>query len=180
MTIKVKLRNFYKEATLHVRVFWAAIKAFLGIIPPIAPVGRLYAEHITHSGTKDLGLISTKVVTNVGVAFIVDAFQNLAEVDLMKYHAAGISINAESQTDTQLGAEQESRAIGTSEEGATANVYKTVATIPYTAAHAITEHGIFSDPALGTLLDRSVFSPINVDAGESVKFTYELTFAAGS
>ena len=47
----------------------------------------------------------------------------------------------------------------------------------FDATAAIVEHGIFSQAATGggTLLDRSVFSAINVASGDSIQFTYDLT-----
>lgn len=181
MNAKVKLKSFWEESKLHVRLFWVAIKAFLGLTDKITPIGRLYATLIKADGVnEDLGLISTKVVTTAGVNYIVDAFQNTTELENMKYHASGTGVAAEAVGDTALGTEVATRATGTTAEGASANIYQTVGTIPYTATLAITEHGILSAAAVGTLLDRSVFSAINVNNGDSIEFTYELTFPAGS
>lgn len=140
-----------------------------------------YAKVIRASGgVEDLGLIAKhKVVTNAGVAYIVDAFQNLVELEAVRYHGSGTGTIAESATDTALQTEVGSRATGTTEEGASANIFKSVATISYSGSYAITEHGIFSAPTSGTLLDRSVFSAINVGNGDSIQFTYECTINAG-
>jgi hypothetical protein len=129
--------------------------------------------------TEDLGVICRNEVTDTGVAFIVDAFQNSTELETMKYHGCGTDNTAEDQTDTALGAEVETRGTGTTTEGATANIYKTVGTVNITATRAIVEHGVFSASTSGVLLDRSVFSVINVDNGDSIEFTYELTLTAG-
>jgi hypothetical protein len=69
----------------------------------------------------------------------------------------GTGAVAENVTDTALGTQVETRATGTQVEGASANIYRTVATITATASRAITEHGVFSASTGGTLLDRSVF-----------------------
>ena len=48
---------------------------------------------------------------------------------------------------------------------------------------AITEHGVFSQAATGggVLLDRSLFSVVNVvAAADSIVATYDLTFPSGS
>ena len=49
---------------------------------------------------------------------------------------------------------------------------------------AITEHGVFdqASTAGGTLLDRTLFSVINLSGagGDTLESTYELTFTAGS
>jgi len=148
--------------------------------------GLAYAEgalsatvHRANGEDEELGVICRNEVTDTGVAFIVDAFQDSAELELMKYHAAGTDNTAEDQTDTALIAEVETRGTGTTTEGATANIYKTVGTVDITATRAIVEHGVLSASSSGTLLDRSVFSVINVDNGDSIEFTYELTLTAG-
>jgi hypothetical protein len=175
----MNMREFWQELKLRTRVIKAAVVSiFAG---EVTPVGRLYATRINADGTRDrLGLISTKVVTDAGVAFIVDAFQAAATLANMKYHGSGTSGTAENVTDTALGVEVESRATGTTAEGATANIFQTVATISYTATRSIVEHGIFSASTAGTLLDRSVFASIGVVSGDAIEFTYELTFPAGS
>lgn len=142
--------------------------------------GELRAVH-THADGRcvDYGVICRRVVTTAGVGFITDAFQNLVELELMNYHASGTGTTAEAVGDTTLVTEAATRVAGTQSEPS-ANVYRTVATIPYTGTLAITEHGIFSAAAAGVLLDRSVFSPINVISGDSVAYTFSLTISAGS
>jgi hypothetical protein len=46
---------------------------------------------------------------------------------------------------------------------------------------AITEHGIFSQAAVGggVLLDRSLFSAINLVSGDGLQTQYDLTFTSG-
>ena len=160
------------------RVIWKSISTFG---KDVTYVGRLYLKHHKADGdTVDYGLVSTKVVTTAGVNFIVDAFQNSTEVENLKFHGSGTDSTAENAADTALGVEVESRATGTTTEGASANIYKTVGTVAYTATRTITEHGIFSASTAGTLLDRSVFAGIGVNNGDSIEFTYELTFPSGS
>ena len=138
------------------------------------------------------GTLSTRVVTTAGVGFIVDAFQNLVEVENMQFHGFGTGTTAEAAGDTALVTEEttqynpdSTRPTGTRTEGASANIYRTVGTYSPDAGgtRAITEHGIFSQAATGggVLLDRSVFSAVNLVAGsDSLQVTYELTFTAGS
>lgn len=135
----------------------------------------------------DLGLASLRVVTDTGVAFIVDAFQNIVELEIMKFHGIGTTNTAENQTQTALAAElttvynpDNTRATGTTIEGATANVYRTVGTNTVDGAAAIVEHGIFSQAATGggVMIDRSIFTVVNLASGDSLQSTYDLTFAA--
>lgn len=175
----MNIRTLWQELKLHGRVVAAAVTSLWG--GDIVPVGRLYATRIRADGVREcLGLISTKMITDAGVAFIVDAFQGAAAVENMKYHGSGVGAVAENVTDTTLGAEVETRATGTTAEGASANIFQTVGTVNYTATRSITEHGIFSASSAGTLLDRSVFTSIGVVNGDAIEFTYELTFPAGS
>lgn len=128
----------------------------------------------------DLGVASRRLITTTGAGFIVDAFQNLVELDAMNYHDSGTGTNAESAGDTGLQTPAgPARVTGTQSEG-TSVQYKTVGVISYTSSLAITEHGIFSASTSGVLLDRSVFTAINVVNGSQIEFTYTLTVDTGT
>lgn len=147
----------------------------------VFPTGRLYVKHNRLDGSvDDYGLVSTKLVTDAGVAYIVDAFQNITEVENMKFHGSGTGGTAEAAGQTALVTEVATRTSGTTTEGASANIYRTVGAISYSGTFAITEHGVFSASSAGTMLDRSLFAAINVISGDSIQFTYELTFPSGS
>ncbi len=130
--------------------------------------------------TINKGVIARRCVTTAFVNFLVDKLQATGDINVFKYHDCGIGTTGEDEDDTALetpwgGA----RVSGTQVEGSSGNIYKSVATIEFTSAKAITEHGIFSAATAGTLIDRSVFSVINVDTNVSIEFTYELTCNAG-
>lgn len=136
----------------------------------------------------DLGVVSCRVVTTTGCGFIVDAFQNLVELENMKYHGFGTGSNAEAAGNTALHTEltteyavNSTRPTGTTTE-ASATVYRTVATLSPDASCSITEHGIFdqASTAGGVLLDKSLFTAIALVSGDSLQTTYDLTFTAGS
>jgi hypothetical protein len=136
----------------------------------------------------DLGLASLRVVTDAGVAYIVDAFQNSVELENMKYHGFGTGTTNEAVGDTALVTElttqyatDNTRPTGTLTEGATGNIFRTIATLSPDASAAITEHGIFSQAANsgGTLLDRSKFAAVNLVSGDSLQATYDLTLSSG-
>lgn len=140
---------------------------------------------------EDHGIVSRRVVTNAGVAFIVDAFQNSVEVESLHFHGIGTGVAAEAVGDTALGTEltteynpNSTRATGSTTEAA-ANIYQTVGTNTLdSGTPAITEHGVFdqASTAGGTLLDRSVFSAINLNGGngDGLQSDYRLTLTAGS
>lgn len=153
--------------------------------------GQLSLAVIRGDGkVEDYGLASLRVVTTAGVNFIVDAFQNTTEVENLKFHGIGTGVAAEAVGDTALGTElttqynpDSTRATGTTTEGASANIYRTVGTNTLdSGTPAVTEHGVFSASSAGTLLDRSVFSAINLNGanGDGLQSTYDLTFTAGS
>lgn len=153
--------------------------------------GRLWAKYIPADSeleSIDFGLVSLRVVTTAGVNFIVDAFQNTAELENLKYHGIGTGTNSEAVGDTALQTElttqynpDSTRATGSTTEGGQTYIYRTVGTNTVDSGVAITEHGIFSQAATGggTLLDRSQFAAINLGNGDSLQTTYDLTFSAG-
>jgi hypothetical protein len=135
----------------------------------------------------DYGVLSRRVVTDAGVAYIVDAFQNLTELENMKYHGFGTGSTAEAASQTALITElttqyvSDVRPTGSTTE-ASAAVYRTVATLSPDSGGtiAVTEHGVFSASSAGTLLDRSVFSAVNlVASSDSLQATYDLTLSSG-
>jgi hypothetical protein len=158
--------------------------AVSGLVGVTAVVSRLDAVLVRADGTRlNLGLLSPRVITNAGVAFLVDDWDNGAtEIADMNYHDSGTGTTAENATDTGLvtPAGPTTRATGTKSQPS-ANVLRSVGTINYSGTLAITEHGIFSQAsrAGGTLWDRSVFSAINVVSGDSIQFTYDCTVTAG-
>lgn len=138
---------------------------------------------------EDLGFAGYRVVTTAGAGFIVDAFQDTVELENMKFHGIGTGNTAESASDTDLETEittqyetDNTRPTGTTTEGASANIYRTVATITVDGSVAATEHGVLSDASVGSgvLLDRTVFAVVNLAASDSLQASYELTFPAGS
>lgn len=125
----------------------------------------------------DYGTVCYRVITDAGVAFIVDDWDgSVTDITNLKYHGSGTGTTAEAVGDTALVTESttalnpdSTRATGTASQPA-ANQYRSVGTVTYDATAAITEHGIFSQAATGggTLWDRSVFSAINVASGDSI------------
>lgn len=170
---------------------WSFIKGWLAVYigVPLARTlglmtayGKLEATLIKSDGTRiNYGLLGYRVVTTAFVSFVVDQLQTETSVfGDFKYHDAGVGTTAENITDTAIETtDGESRATGTQTESA-ANAYRSVGTISYTSTKAVTEHGLFNDATTGTLMDRTVFTAVNVVSGDSIQFTYTLTLTAGS
>lgn len=203
LTTGRKLHSFLKEFGLHLRL--AGVGFYRGLVlgTGIFGVARLHATKIKcmcgqpkyHLGYicpvaryENLGLLSTKVITDAGVAFLVDDWDNNGtDLTNLNFHGCGTGTTAEDQTQTALVTEcttvlnpDNTRATGTRSQPA-ANQYRTVGTPSFDGAAAVTEHGIFSQAATGggTMWDRSVFSAINVASGDSIQFTYTCTVSAG-
>lgn len=151
--------------------------------------GRLSLAVIRKDGgIEDLGLASFRVVTDAGVAAIVDAFQGTFTLSNLKYHGLGTTNTAEAASQTTLAAElttqynpDNTRATGNLGEGATANIFRTVGTNTVDASVAIVEHAVFSQAATGggTMLDRSIFASVSLSNADSLQTTYDLTFSSG-
>lgn len=133
------------------------------------------------------GVVGYRVITSAGVGFIVDAWQNLVEMENMKYHGCGTGTTAEASGDTALVTESttalnpdSTRATGTQSEPSSVSL-KSSGTVTFDASAAITEHGLFSQAATGggVLFDRTVFSAVNVVSGDSIQFDYTVTLSAG-
>ena len=151
----------------------------LGLVAAVAEVRAVKRE--LDGSLTDYGVVGRRVVTNALVAFVVDQLQ--VETSIFgdfKFHDSGVGTTAENAADTAIETtDGEARVTGTQTESA-ANAYRSVGTITYTTTKAITEHGLFNDLTAGTLMDRTVFTVINVVNGNSIEFTYTITFPAGS
>lgn len=147
----------------------------------VGTLAQLSAVHIDNNGVRtNLGVISRRVVTTAGVAWLASAFPNTVEPEILNFHDCGTGNTAESSAQTTLVTPfGGSRVSGTQSNPGSTNIYRSVATIPFTTTLAIVEHGIFTASTSGTMFDRSLFSAINVVNGNSIEFTWELTLPAG-
>jgi hypothetical protein len=145
--------------------------------------GKLEMALVRADGSRvNFGTVSYRVVTS---AFVNAAAANMVNnatspvIDAYDYHASGTGTTAEASGDTALVTDSGVARVSGTPSNPTSNQYRTVATQTYSSTLAITEHGVFSASSAGTLLDRSVFSAVNVVSGDSIQFTYTLTLTAG-
>ena len=126
-------------------------------------------------------VVKDRVVTTAFVNYIVaNLIAELAAFGDFKFHHSGTGIVAEAASDTALGTPiAAGRDTGTQVEGASANIYKSIATTTYTVTAAITEHGLFNIATVGTLMDRTVFAAINVVDTNKIEWTFTIQFTAG-
>jgi hypothetical protein len=152
--------------------------------------GSLFLRVFRADGRVDnLGLASLGLVTTAGMNYLVaDMAAGANDINLFKFHGIGTGGTAEAAGDTALVTEittayqtDNTRPTGTQTTGGAANIYRTVGTIVVDASVANTEHGVFTQAATGggTLLDRSLYSVVNLLSGDTVQAQYDLTFPAG-
>lgn len=152
----------------------------------LAKIPTMYATlhaQVTHAdgSITDYGLIGTRVVTTAFVtALATYMYDGSGPVPTaFDYHASGTGTTAEANGDTAMETDSGVSRVSGTASNPSAGVYRSVGTMSYTSTLAITEHGLFSAATSGTLLDRTVFSAINVVNGDSIQFTYSLTISAG-
>jgi hypothetical protein len=176
-----RLRNTLRLPFIVGLLGWLLGHVYMRLFGAPILLGRLDARLIRKDGSViNYGTLGFRVVTTAFVTFVVDQLQTETSVfGDFKYHDSGVGVVAENVTDTDMGTtDGESRATGTQTESS-ATAYQSVGTISYTTTKAITEHGLFNATTAGTLMDRTVFSAINVVSGDSIQFTYTLTCSAG-
>lgn len=165
-----KFRNFPN-------VWWGKWRAGVARMMGINHMkGSLYLRHLKANGEEvNYGLVSTKLVTTAFVEYMVDNL--VAEVTAwgdFKFHDCGTGVTAAAVGNTTM----ETQYGGARDSGSqvdVAEIYRSVGTISFTSTLAITEHGLFNIVTAGILMDRHVFAAINVENGDSIEFTYELT-----
>lgn len=138
----------------------------------------LTVEHVRGGEVIDTRTIENRCITDVGAAALVaSSAPNTAYA--FNYHDCGTGTTAEAAAQTTLITAFGGSRVAGSQSNPSSKVYQSEATITFAGAFAITEHGLFSAAAAGTLLDRSLFSAVNVASGDSIKFTFQLTMASG-
>jgi hypothetical protein len=134
------------------------------------------------------GTVGYRVVTTVGVNAMATAFITPGSPGTFYYHALGTTNTAPAVGDTAMAAEistqynpDNTRATGTHVQGASANIYQSVATNTVDGTVAAVECGILTQAATGggSLLDRFIFSVVNLSSGDGFQSTFNLTFTAG-
>ena len=170
---------------------WGAIKGLIAVklIAPFARLfgvatitGKLEAVLIRADGSMiNYGVLGYRQVTTAFVEFVVDELiTETSEFGDFKFHDSGEGSTGENASDTDIETtDGESRVAGTQVED-DGDDYQSVGTITYTSTKAIVEHGLFSIVTGGTMMDRTVFSVINVVNTDSIQFTYTINVPAGS
>lgn len=173
------LRWGYIQGLIQFCVAWLAAKCGVTTL-----TAALRVKVRTAAGEwVDYGVVSRRKVTKAAATALATYLSDATGFQ-PKYHGCGTTNTAEANTQTALLGEcttalnpDTTRATGTNTvTGADNNIYQSVGTLTFDDAAGVVEHGIITTSSgAGTLLDRSVFSAINVASGDSIQFTYQLT-----
>lgn len=181
-----KIRNglrMLKRAEFLVPL-WARLATLLPGVT--AMYGRLSIKVTKADGRiLNYGLAGYHLVVTAGKNYIAADFAGGAsDVNLFKYHALGTGTTAAAAGDTALQTElttaynpDNTRATGS--QSSSTNTYTTAGTNTVDATAAVTEWGLLTQSATGggTLLDRQVFTALNLVSGDSVTTTYTFTIS---
>lgn len=169
---------------------WGYIKGWLAkyVAGPIANVfgvttvlGELRAILYKADGSYiNYGVVGRRVVTTAYCEFIVDEHQTeSSEVGDFKFHDMGVGTRAENANETAIETVHGTGDTGSQEEESSI-IYRSIGTCAFASGVAITEHVLMSQDGAGTLMDRTKFAAINGVSGDSIQFTYGITYVAGS
>lgn len=184
-----KVRQFcrygWREVPLWLVV--ACLPALKWLIPGLTVVHSSLALRVRRENgdVEEYGVIGRHLVVTAGKNYIASCFDNTAEPENLKYHGFGTGTTAAASGDTALQTELTTQYATdntrpTGSQAHSTNTYTTVGTTTPDSAVAITEWGLLSQAsnAGGTLLDRQVFSAINLNgSGDSLQTTYVLTIS---
>lgn len=117
------------------------------------------------------------VITTVGKNYLADWLIQATQADyFMRYIALGTGVNAAQASDTTLQTEIGTRVAGVLSSNT--NIWSNQATFgPGNATGTITEAGVFSANAAGTMVARNVFTAVGKDAGDSLQITWSITLS---
>ena len=181
------IRHRWREVNFHLLLFLLpVIKLFC---PALTVVHGCLRVRVLHAdGTvSDYGVVGRHLVTTAGKNAVASAFNNVMEPETFKFAGYGTGTNAANVADTTLQTELTTQYATdnvrpTGSQANSTNTYTTIATLAPDSGGtiAVTEWGLFTQAATGggTLLDRQVFSAVNLVAGsDSLQTTYVLTIS---
>lgn len=140
----------------------------------ITPSGRFTVTHIRNGQVLSETPVKNTVVT-VGKNALAAWLTTSQASGFMPYAALGTGTTAATVSDTALGTQVGSRALGTL--SSSTNVYSNSSTHTFSSSYAITEAGLFSASSGGTMFARQVFSPVNVLSGDQLIVNWSVTFS---
>lgn len=127
-------------------------------------------------------MVIANLITNTGKAGVASRINGAGAEAAFTYIAIGIGATAAAATDTTLGSEittnggQRAAATPTRITTTVTNdTARDVVTFTFTGAFAITEAGCLNAASAGVLLNRQVFTAVNVVASDSLQITIDVS-----
>jgi hypothetical protein len=127
-------------------------------------------------------MVIANLITNTGKAGAASRLNGAGSEAAFAYIAIGIGATAANATDTTLGSEittnggQRAAATPTRITTTVTNdTARNVVTFTFTGAFAITEAGCLNAASVGVLLNRQVFTAVNVVASDSLQITIDVS-----
>jgi hypothetical protein len=117
-----------------------------------------------------MGIVSFEKITKAFAEYLADGG---SIVDFL-YIGSGTDATAESNDDTTLRAEVETRVLGQA-SNPSAYVVRITGTQTYTSSRSINEVGCFTASSGGTLCDRGVVGPFPVVSGTTISWAFDAT-----
>ncbi|HEY0701268.1 MAG TPA: hypothetical protein VGD60_00730 [Candidatus Acidoferrales bacterium] len=170
------------RSKMHLGKFSRKLKKLFRGLCRLVGTAAAFAMLWHFSQTGQLPPYAFGLVTTTGVNYMASDFASGGSsptISGFKYHDSGTGTTAAAIGDTALQTGTGNARVSGTASNPSANIYQSVATLPYSGSAAITEWGLFSASTSGTMWDHRVFSAINVGNGDSIQFTYKLTIASG-
>lgn len=165
------------------RLLWRPAAALMGIPERFTLVeGHLTAVVRRANGSQEALDLGRNTITDAAVAYLVDDFDNGGEdISTMNFHAWGTGNCTEPPpcgTTALVTEGPESRVSGTRSQPA-ANQFRTVGEIIASGVRTVGEWGLFSASSAGTAWSLRCWdsTPIVLASGDSIEFTYTVTFS---
>lgn len=147
----------------------------------------IQAGAVTLTGTLDIKLydefgvlkqhrLHDNLVVTAGKAVFADRMKAVPTKDEMTHMAVGTNATAAAAGNTALGAEVAASRTALTSTGVSTNVITYACTFGAgVGTGALTEAGIFNDPAAGDMLCRTVFTTITKGAGDTLTVSWAIT-----
>lgn len=152
-----------------------------GLLNQLAAYG-LRIPGITGGYVNELRLAN--LVTNAGLAGIASRINGDGSAAVFNYIAIGTGTTAAAAGDTTLqteittnGGERASATVSRTTTTVTNDTARFVKTFTFTGSFAVTEAGVLNAASAGTLLNRQVFSAVNVVSSDTLQVTVDLALA---
>ncbi len=165
--------------TLHLRRWEEEYRK----LRPYLPLGMTFTAFLGAclSGHPLWGVAAMGIVTTAGVNYLAADWLTTSSnhISDFRYHDSGTGTTPAAVSQTALVSPVGHARVEGVQSNPAANQVRSVATVTYSGAAAVTEWGLFSASSGGTLWDRKVFSVKSVVEGSQITFNYVLRVNAG-